>query len=223
MTPMWTPRGSIHLGGLSACRRHVLAKGERQAHDRSSRVLSDRGTLMRDAGPHHHATTFAPVIPPRAAKRIAAYLWTLAQRWNADLAGIKVALNPRLTRTVARFRPPASIIEISAAVVAMPADRLRDVLCHEAAHAVVWARHGHKARPHGPEWAALVRSAGHEPTASLIRCGAMPAPTRTTSRFRHTCLVCHFSAVASRRMPRWRCPQCRAIGLPGTLTVERIR
>jgi SprT protein len=167
--------------------------------------------------------TTAPVIPPRLAKRITSYLRTLSQRWDADLESVRVSLNPRLTRTVARFRPPVRTIEISGTVLAMPAVRQRDVVCHEAAHAVVWARHGRRAKPHGAEWAALVRAAGHEPMASLIRCGATLAPRRATSRFRHTCQVCHFSSVASRRMPRWRCPECTAIGLPGTLTLERIR
>lgn len=161
-------------------------------------------------------------IPADAAKRITTYLQTLSQHWGADLAGLTVSVNPRLTRTVARFRPLGGGIEISPSVLVMPRAGLRAVLCHEAAHAVVWTRHGRSVKPHGLEWAALVRSAGHEPMASLIHCGAISMAKRSTSRFRHRCPVCHFSSVAGRRMPRWRCPECTAIGLPGMLTVERI-
>jgi predicted SprT family Zn-dependent metalloprotease len=98
----------------------------------------------------------------------------------------------------------------------------REVICHEAAHFVVWQRHGRAARPHGPEWAALVSLAGFEPKATRVGCGLPRRRPVVTSAFRHICPVCHFSKRSARRMPRWRCPECRAIGLDGSLRVERI-
>jgi predicted SprT family Zn-dependent metalloprotease len=86
---------------------------------------------------------------------------------------------------------------------------------------VVWNRFGRRSRPHGPEWVALVRAAGVEPHATLVRCGAYRRKANTV-RIRHVCNVCHFSALAKRRMPQWRCPECRSIGLEGKLTMERI-
>ena len=89
------------------------------------------------------------------------------------------------------------------------------MICHEAAHFVVWRRHGQAARPHGPEWAALVKLAGFEPKAARVRCGLRKATPVTAYVFRHICPVCHFSRRAARRMTRWRCPECRALGLDG--------
>ena len=39
---------------------------------------------------------------------------------------------------------------------------------------------------------------------------------------RHFCPVCHFERIAKRRVANWRCPECRAIGLPGRLHVEQM-
>jgi SprT protein len=150
------------------------------------------------------------------------YLHTLARLWRQPaLADVGLELNPRLSRSAGRCLPSKNIIEFSAASLASPARFRREVICHEAAHAVVWTRHGRKARPHGPEWQALVREAGFKPRASLIRCGHRGQP-RPTRRFRHICDVCHFSRTANKGMPRWRCPECRTIGLEGTLRIERV-
>jgi predicted SprT family Zn-dependent metalloprotease len=150
------------------------------------------------------------------------YLRALARLWkHADLERIPVRTNARLTVSAGRWNAPAGVIEI--ARLSSRTDRKRrEVLCHEAAHAVVWARHGRKAKPHGPEWQALMRQAGFEPRASLIRCGHRTEP-KIGQAFRHTCPVCHFSKRAKRRMSLWRCPECRAAGLEGALRIERVR
>ena len=157
----------------------------------------------------------------RALMRLRKYIESLASHWRVpDLLKVPLEVNPRLSKGVGRWLPLLSKIQVSRATLAGPAPFRREVVCHEAAHAVVWARHGRKAKPHGPEWQALVRQAGFEPRVTLIRCGHRAQP-RATSRFRHTCDVCHFLRTANRRMPRWRCPECRAIGLEGTLRIER--
>jgi predicted SprT family Zn-dependent metalloprotease len=150
------------------------------------------------------------------------YVESLARLWNQPaLAGIRQQVNPRLSRSVGRYLPSQNIIHLSTATLAAPARFRREFLCHEAAHAVVWARCGRRARPHGPEWRELVRQAGFEPRASLIRCADRTRPT-PANRFRHICYVCHFSRTANRQMPRWRCPECRALGLDGDLRVETV-
>lgn len=169
------------------------------------------------------ATCNGPVMRRHVSRLFTSYLRTLEECWDVNLTGITVVLNRRLTRTIARCRPSACVVEISSAVLAAPPRRQREILCHEAAHAVVSQRFGRRARPHGPEWADLVRLAGHEPAPSLVRCDSGSEPKRARGRFRHLCPVCHFSKVADRRMPRWRCPECAAIGLPGVLAVERTR
>jgi predicted SprT family Zn-dependent metalloprotease len=155
-------------------------------------------------------------------KDVMSYLRALARLWkHSDLRRIPVRTNARLTASAGRWNAFAGVIEIAARLSSLDDRMRREVLCHEAAHAVVWARHGRKVMPHGPEWQALVREAGFEPRASLIRCGQR-AQSKATTRFRHRCAVCHFSRTANRPMPRWRCPECRAVGLEGSLRVERV-
>ncbi len=100
------------------------------------------------------------------------YLRTLASRWkHPALGSIAVRTNSKLTVSVARWNASTGVIELAPGVSRQAARFRREVLCHEAAHAVVWARHGRKARSHGSEWQALVKQAGFEPQASLVRCG----------------------------------------------------
>jgi predicted SprT family Zn-dependent metalloprotease len=186
----------------------------RRRHTHTNRTAlcsQDRaGTIVRSS-----------VSQSRALSRGRAFLNNLGSLWGAPLASVLLKVNPRLTRSAGRSLASKSIVELSPATVAGSASFRREVLCHEAAHAVVWARLGRNARPHGPEWQELVRQAGFEPRASLIRCGYR-AQSKPPQQFRHTCPVCHFSKCARRRMPRWRCPECRAAGLEGTLRIERV-
>ena len=152
-----------------------------------------------------------------------AYLRSLATLWKQPrIARLHIAVNPRLTSTVARYVTGADVIELSPLAAKRGARLQREMVCHEAAHRVVWDRYGSSARPHGPEWGALVRAAGFEPKATLVRCGERGRRVTRTATFRHVCPVCQFSKRAKRRMPAWRCPECRAVGLDGTLRIERI-
>jgi len=160
--------------------------------------------------------------PDRVLTACRAHLVSLADAWNhASLSRIAVAVNPNLRSTVARWVRSSDVLEISPTVKLRGPRALREIISHEAAHVVVWARSGSAARPHGPEWAALMRSAGFQPRATLIRCGWRSRRTDGV-RIRHFCPVCQFSRYAKRRMPRWRCPECRAIGLEGGLETERV-
>jgi predicted SprT family Zn-dependent metalloprotease len=149
-------------------------------------------------------------------------LASLADAWReARISRLDVAVNPNLRSTLARWIPPSNVLEISTAVMSRGARAIREIITHEAAHVVVWNRSGRGARPHGQEWSALMRAAGFEPRATLVRCGFRNGE-RNKLRIRHFCSVCQFSRIARRRMPRWRCPECRAIGLEGRLEVERV-
>jgi predicted SprT family Zn-dependent metalloprotease len=151
-----------------------------------------------------------------------AHLASLADAWReARISRLNVAVNPNLRSTLARWIPPSNVLEISATVKSRGTRAIREIITHEAAHVVVWDRSGRAARPHGQEWSALMRAAGFEPRATLVRCG-LRIGGRGHVRVRHFCSVCHFSRIAKRRMPRWRCPECRAIGLEGKLEVERL-
>jgi predicted SprT family Zn-dependent metalloprotease len=159
----------------------------------------------------------------RVVEIVRAHLASLADAWKyARVARLDVAVNPRLRSTLARWIPPSNVIEISAAAKARGARALQEILAHEAAHVVVWDQSGQAAQPHGPEWAAVMRAAGFEPRATLIRCGHRRGGGSDTVRIRHFCPVCHFSNFGKRRMRRWRCPECRTIGLEGNLKTEPV-
>jgi SprT protein len=151
------------------------------------------------------------------------YLHSLATLWNQpSVETLPIEVNQRLSRAAGRWVPARRAIQLSPRTLAKDVRFRREVLCHEAAHAVVSKLRGPKAKPHGPEWRELVRAAGFEPSATAIRCG-IPRQAAPQAAFRHTCPVCHFSKRAKRRMPRWRCPECRAAGLEGTLRIERVQ
>lgn len=151
------------------------------------------------------------------------YLRSLARLWaHRPVADVEVRVNARLSATAGRFLPAAELIEVSQAFMARPTAVQREIICHEAAHLVVDHRYGRSARPHGVEWSALIRAAGFTPRASLVRCGTTGPARPTTVQLAHVCTVCHFSRRAKRRTPRWRCPDCRAIGLDGALSIMRV-
>ena len=151
-----------------------------------------------------------------------AQLASLATAWKYPrVSELDIMFNQSLTSTLARWMPPSNALEISTAAGSRDLGTLREIISHEAAHVVVWERSGRGARPHGPEWAALMRAAGFEARATLIRCGYRQSVANSV-RVRHFCTVCHFSKLGKRRMPRWRCPECRVFGLEGQLETERI-
>jgi predicted SprT family Zn-dependent metalloprotease len=151
------------------------------------------------------------------------YLRSLAKLWkHPRVARLQIEVNHRLSSTVARCVADGNIIELSPSAARRGTRLQREMVCHEAAHSVVWERYGRAARPHGTEWRALVRAAGFEPKATLVRCGERRRQATDTTVFRHVCPVCQFSRRAKRRMSRWRCPECRAVGLEGALRIERV-
>jgi SprT protein len=97
------------------------------------------------------------------------------------------------------------------------------VLCHELAHLAVHRLHGRSAKPHGPEWRALMQAAGYPPVTSLCRVVTDQSADRrlSPSQFEHRCPVCQMVRLARRRVSAWRCANCVAAGLPGELIVTR--
>jgi len=169
------------------------------------------------------AVSMSTAAESTVSKKARRYLKALAKSWGQPwLSTLRVEINPRLSRAAGRWVSSSRVLELNRNVARRTARVQREILCHEAAHAVVSRRHRRAARPHGAEWAALVASAGFEPRSTLIACGTRAAWPRTRAIFNHICTVCHFHKQAKRRMPRWRCPDCRAVGLKGLLHIERV-
>jgi predicted SprT family Zn-dependent metalloprotease len=146
----------------------------------------------------------------------------LGHLWGVSLAGVTVVRNPRLRTTLARYLPIKKRLEVStAAARAVHPER---VLIHELAHAAAVELYGRKVRPHGKEWKALIQTAqraGFKTAIPRTPKASRPRKRPTTSRFDHVCPVCQFRRIAKRRVTTWRCPDCRAAGLPGELAIER--
>ena len=155
---------------------------------------------------------------PRAGRLVE----RLGKLWGVRLAGLTFVLNPRLKTTVARYVPGEMQLEIS--FTAARARHPERVIVHELAHAAAVELYGRRVRPHGKEWAALVEAAERAGLTARTRGrGHIKASRRpVTTRYAHTCPVCQFRRIAKRRVTTWRCPDCRAAGLPGDLAIEKV-
>lgn len=159
------------------------------------------------------------------------------QLWISEWAGawgtpqlpghIRVGFSTRLRRSLGRCLPKTGEIRLHGALRDVPVGLLREVLCHEAAHIAVHLLHGRRVRPHGKEWARLMRTAGYEPKARMA-LDRLPEVLRAATRSRklwdHRCRVCGAARTARRPVHRWRCRACRESGRPGRLEITvRLR
>jgi predicted SprT family Zn-dependent metalloprotease len=155
-----------------------------------------------------------------------------ARRWG--LPGLEEAItvrfDPRLHRSAGRSRPERGEISLHPALAVGPKRAMASVLCHEMAHVAAYQLHGVGVPPHGAEWSALVRQAGHRP-APTARASTLGIPVMAAAASRpegsqpsvrqyvHRCPVCQSSRVARRPVRAWRCAECVAAGLEGRLTI----
>jgi predicted SprT family Zn-dependent metalloprotease len=139
----------------------------------------------------------------------------------------RVTFSPRLERTLGRCVPATGRVTLTTRLRRGSRERLLETLCHEVAHVAAYLLYGNTARPHGPEWTALVRAAGFDPvTHARSRHHASKQARPTTSKpsrytVVHTCPVCQYRRFARRTIPAWRCRTCVDAGLSGELIVTR--
>jgi hypothetical protein len=143
----------------------------------------------------------------------------------SDLERIaKVRMSARLTRSLGRCNPNSGLISLRAGI---PSARLPKILCHEAAHLAAFRRFGPSIKPHGPEWAGLMRLAGLAPTireyTNCLQSAPRTVAPRAYYRYAHRCTVCQSVRWAQRRMSRWRCLDCIESGLEGEMTITDLR
>lgn len=163
-----------------------------------------------------------PIREPLQPGRVDRLTKKLGDVWGVRLAGLTITQNARLRTTVARYLPLKRRLEVSTA--AARSRHPARVLVHELAHAAAVELYGRGVRPHGKEWAALIekaKRAGFKTATPRLSSVNKPPNRSSASRFDHVCPVCHFRRVAKRRVTTWRCPDCRAAGLPGHLAIER--
>jgi predicted SprT family Zn-dependent metalloprotease len=141
----------------------------------------------------------------------------LARLWRVPLASVDIRVTGRLTASWGRADALRGRVSISREV---PRHLVKHVLGHELAHIAAFRLVGRAERHHGPTWERLVRKAGGDPKARL----ALPGKRlRASSRYLHSCPVCHFSRYGLRPVARWRCADCVQAGLSGQLTITQVR
>lgn len=152
------------------------------------------------------------------------WLATWAATWGVpDLSSrVQIQFSPRIRSALGRCAPHTGAIRLNPGLLEAPPEALREVVCHEAAHAAVRLIHGRHVRPHGREWKDLMRRAGYAPRVRWAEAD-LPDAVRERGRaavlFVHTCPVCRAHRVARRRVAAWRCGVCRAAGREGRLDI----
>lgn len=86
---------------------------------------------------------------------------------------------------------------------------------HEVAHCLVFLRYGHRAKPHGAEWRALMRQFGAAPR----RCHEYAVADLPRRQLRHfayrcACRVHYLTAIRHQRVLRGRHYLCKRCGAP---------
>jgi len=94
-------------------------------------------------------------------------------------------------------------------------DFLRRTVPHETAHYLAFLLHGHKLRPHGPQWQALMHSLGAEPS----RChqydvSDLKARTLTRHDYHCACRDHELTSIRHRRIQAGTAYLCRTCGEP---------
>jgi predicted SprT family Zn-dependent metalloprotease len=143
--------------------------------------------------------------------------WAL-RRWSDS---VSIEISDRMQRSLGSYSQRTRTVRLSAALFTQP-DRslVREVLCHELAHAIVHQQFGRR-HPHGPEWRELVRRAGFEGHARTDFRNGLPRSNRpqTKRSWIHRCPVCQMTRRARRPVSRWRCAACVEVGLDGILEI----
>ena len=142
--------------------------------------------------------------------------------WGApELAdSIDTQFSKRLRTALGRARVDARKVRLNPILFNANTQLLDEVLCHELAHIVVYIRFGRKARPHGAEWAELMRQAGYKPRVRVnLEEEKLPILIKT---YEHLCPVCQIIRYARRPMNLWRCVSCVEAGLDGKLQIRCI-
>ncbi len=160
-------------------------------------------------------------LPPRLKRRLAHWLRT----WEVPEldASLRIEFSPRLKRAFGRCYQEDRLIRLTPSLRDSQSHLLAEILCHEAAHAAVYERHGGDAAPHGGEWEELMRMVGFEPRVRIpvvVKSDARPG-AREKVVYLHRCPKCELERHAARPMHDWRCRTCVRSNREGRLEIRR--
>ena len=147
--------------------------------------------------------------------------------WNAPGLSMRLTfvVGQRLQRSLGRCYPERGLVRIARFALDLPTELRDEIICHEAAHLVVFERHGRSQKPHGAEWKELMRSVGLTPRVRIHLADRAPSfsasQESTRILYEHRCPVCQAARIARRRVSQWRCRNCVEVGLSGVLEISR--
>ncbi len=133
---------------------------------------------------------------------------------------LDIKFSNRLRSSLGRARVDIRRVRLNPHLIKNDESLLDEVLCHELAHIAVYERFGTTVKPHGPEWADLVRMAGYEPRLRIEVSNV--TSQGSGKRYEHLCPACQALRYAKRPMTRWRCKRCVSSGLEGELMIRRV-
>ena len=141
--------------------------------------------------------------------------------WEADgfRSGVTIEWSARLSRSLGIAYPVRKLIRLNMLLQDFSnLNLLREVVVHELAHLLVYARHGRAAKSHGKEWCALMSQMGLEARRAIpVKMRKSKNPKKFV--YEHRCPRCHAVRVARRPHPNWQCVACNQAGLNGELVV----
>lgn len=155
------------------------------------------------------------------------FIDSLGELWGTGPMSSRLTLkiSARMIRSLGNCRPETGMIRLNRILFNQRnSEILREVLCHEAAHAAVFLLHGRNCRPHGPEWKALMKAAQYAPRRRIpeVRIhGRLLSGKRRHYRYAHRCLDCGRIFLSGRTDYRWRCKRCLNLGLDGYLELVK--
>jgi len=163
----------------------------------------------------------------RTLERLGSMIDEWSQLWGVPRLrkGAVIRSSSRFRTSLGSYHAARGEITLAAWLFEGPQELLREVLCHETAHAAVHFVHGNNVRPHGREWRDLMDQA-HVPARVRIPAADLPESRRAAitspPKWEHRCPVCQATRLAGKRVTRWRCRQCRDQGRSGELLIERV-
>lgn len=145
-----------------------ISKRDRRSIKRVHRSRAEgpltQSVALRSYGVRRTRRTLRNDLAPAQQQALAGWM----QLWGVPglEERLDVRFSGRLTRSLGRCHPARGLIRLKRTLEKGDEALLSEVLCHEAAHAAVYAIHRRRVRPHGREWGQLMRVAGYRPRAT---------------------------------------------------------
>lgn len=144
--------------------------------------------------------------------------WFMLWDVNLPISDVTIEFSKRLKTSLGRTHVAKHLVRLNPILLKAEAGYLSEVLCHELAHIAVYEKYGASAKPHGVQWAELMRKAGYEPHVRLVSKESID--NKAMTKYEHFCPVCQSVRYAYRAMRQWRCSSCIDAGLKGKLMIK---